>query len=139
MKKDLAILLMLAIPCAVFAQSVKYTYDNAGNRVKREIVMMAKALRQKAGATECHSDIISGKDIRIYTNPTKGRLGIEIMGYDNSDLCVFRIFNVSGQQILSTHVVSPRTEVNISSQPNCVYFLHISLNNKENTWKIIKK
>ena len=52
MKKDLAILLMLAIPCAVFAQSVKYTYDNAGNRVKREIVMMAKALRQKAGATE---------------------------------------------------------------------------------------
>lgn len=139
MKKGMSLLFMLMMPCIVFAQNVKYTYDNAGNRVKREIVMDTKALQQEEGAMEHYSDILSERTIRIYPNPTSGRLKIEIGGYDNSDQCFFRIFNVSGQQVFSIHATSSWTEVDISSQPNGIYILHISLNDKETTWKIVKK
>lgn len=57
MKKGMSLLFMLMMPCIVFAQNVKYTYDNAGNRVKREIVMDTKALQQEEGAMEHYSDI----------------------------------------------------------------------------------
>jgi hypothetical protein len=39
MKKLIAGMLMLAVPWPIFAESVKYTYDSSGNRIKREIVM----------------------------------------------------------------------------------------------------
>lgn len=139
MKKPVAVLLMLAMPCVISAQSVNYSYDIAGNRIKREIVMKTRALQQEESTTECYSDMLSERTIRIYPNPTKGKLRVEIAGYENSDQSVLRIFNVSGQQILSTHVTSSWTEVDISSQTNGIYILHLSLNSKETTWKIIKK
>ena len=120
MKKKLTMLLIWVMPYAASAQSVKYSYDNAGNRIKREIVMKAKSFYKE-------------------TSTTKGRLKIEIAGYENSDRCVLCIFNTSGQQILSTHASSPWTELDISSRANGIYILYISLNNKETTWKIIKK
>lgn len=80
MKKGMILLFMLMMSCIVFAQNVKYTYDNAGNRVKREIVMDTKALQQEEGAMEHYSDILSERTIRIYPNPTSGRLKIEIGG-----------------------------------------------------------
>lgn len=47
--------------------------------------MDTKALKQEEGAMEHYSDILSERTIRIYPNPTSGRLKIEIGGYDNSD------------------------------------------------------
>lgn len=84
-------LLIWVMPYAASAQSVKYSYDNAGNRIKREIVMKAKSSYKETSRTECFSEMLSDKDIRIYPNPTKGRLKIEIAGYENSDRCVLRI------------------------------------------------
>lgn len=139
MKKKLTMLLICAMPYIASAQSVKYSYDNAGNRIKREIVMKTKAPYEEVSTTtEYFSEKLSEKDIRIYPNPTKGRLKIEIVGYENSDRCTLRILNVSGQQILSAHANSPCTELDISSKANGVYILYISLNNKETAWKIIK-
>lgn len=43
MKKQLATLLIWAMPYAASAQSVKYCYDNAGNRIKREIVIKTRS------------------------------------------------------------------------------------------------
>lgn len=130
---------MMAMPYFSIAQNVKFSYDNAGNRVKREIVMKTKSPYEEVSTKpECFSEKLSEKEIRIYPNPTKGRLKIEILGYENSDRCILRILNVSGQQILLTHVNSPCTELDISSKANGIYILYISLNNKETTWKIIK-
>lgn len=39
------------MPYASFSQSLSFSYDNAGNRVKREITMAAKALPKKSNAT----------------------------------------------------------------------------------------
>lgn len=72
MKKKLIMLLIWVMPYAASAQSVKYSYDNAGNRIKREIVMKAKSFYKETSTTECFSEKLSDKDIRIYPNPTKG-------------------------------------------------------------------
>lgn len=139
MKKRFAILSMLAFHCVIFAQNVKFTYDNAGNRIMREIVLNTKSLQQEEPTKMYYSDMISERNIRIYPNPTKGRLKVEITGYEDSDQCILRVFNLSGHTILSTQATSSWTELDIGSQINGIYILHISLNNQETIWKIIKQ
>ncbi|NPD82006.1 T9SS type A sorting domain-containing protein [Prevotella sp. PINT] len=138
MKTFFSILFLAIMPYASFSQSLSFSYDNAGNRVKREITMAAKALPKKSNATY-FSEMLSEKNIRIYPNPTKGLLKVEIIGYDSSDKCNLSIFGTSGQFILSTSLTSSIGNLDISSCPDGICLLHISLNGKESTWKIIKK
>ena len=139
MKETLIISLMLALSYHVSAQDrVGYTYDAAGNRIKKEIVLNSQQAirRQMADAV---SETLSEKTIRIYPNPTKGRLKVDITGYEHSDKCTLLIVNMAGQQVLSSNASSASTELNLSSQPNGLYILRIKLNDEESTWKIIKK
>lgn len=126
------------MPYASFSQSLSFSYDNAGNRVKREITMAAKALPKKSDTTY-YSEMLSEKYIRIYPNPTKGQLKVEIVGYENFDKCNLSIFGTSGQVVLSSSLASSIGSLDISFCPDGIYLLHISLNGKESTWKIIKK
>ena len=139
MRKTLVMLLITAVPLIAFSQSkLHYSYDNAGNRVKREIVVKTKSLPDSSDP-EYYSEMLSDKDIRIYPNPTEGHLKIEVAGWDNTDQCLFRLYNSVGQLVLSTRAGSSYTELDISSRSNGLYILHITLNGKETSWKIIKK
>ncbi len=139
MRKRLIMQLIAAVPFIAFSQGkVKYSYDNAGNRVKREIVVNTKSVLDDS-VSEYYSEMLSEKDIRIYPNPTRGHLKVEITGWDNVDQCQLRLYNSVGQQVLSTWAGSSYIELDISSRPDGLYILHITLNGEETSWKIIKK
>lgn len=139
MRKTLVMLLIAAVPLIAFSQSkLHYSYDNAGNRIKREIVVKTKSLPDESDP-EYYSEMLSDKDIRIYPNPTEGHLKVEIAGWDNSDQGSLQLYNAVGQLILNQRMGSSYTELDISSRTNGLYILHITLNGKETSWKIIKK
>ena len=139
MRKTLVMLLIAAVPLIAFSQSkLHYSYDNAGNRIKREIVVKTKSLPDESDP-EYYSEMLSEKNIRIYPNPTEGHLKVEIVGWNNSDRGIIQLFNAVGQLILNEQVSSSFTELDISSRTNGFYVLHITLNGKETSWKIIKK
>ena len=142
LKNTFVILLLTTVPSMVKAQNVGYTYDDAGNRIKREIVMnRQQAPKKNTGADEeeSYSDMLAKKQIKIHPNPTSGLLKIEVIGLNANDQCQFRLFNASGQQIISQQATSTLTSIDISSRPNGIYLLRISLGEEETTWKIIKK
>ena len=134
----IAVLLALVSPFMIVSQDIRFSYDAAGNRVKREIVMEAKALDTKS-TTDCFSESIAKKDIKIYPNPTDGIIKVEISVFDDTDICEISIFNASGQLLLSRTASSSITEVDIVSQPKGIYIMRISLNGNDSIWKIIKK
>ena len=77
MKKTCICLALLFSPFLLKAQNkVAYAYDNAGNRIGREIVMQAqkaKASRQLPGTARLSfTDMLNEHDIKIYPNPTYG-------------------------------------------------------------------
>lgn len=139
MRKTLVMLLIAAVPLIAFSQSkLHYSYDNAGNRVKREIVVRTKSLPDGSDP-EYYSEMLSDKDIRIYPNPTEGHLKVEIAGWETADQGSLQLYNAVGQLVLNQRVGSSFTELDISSRGNGLYILHITLNGKETSWKIIKK
>jgi len=138
MKKIILILLFIVPSFICFAQKVSYSYDVAGNRVKREIVMNAQA--KPISTTSVLNESLSEKTVKIRPNPTSGILCIEIMGYDShNDNCKVQLFNLSRQCIYSKYVKSQQEILDISSQKNGIYILLITLNGKQLSWKVIKE
>ena len=137
MKRVCFLVLFMSLSFMAAAQQVSYSYYLAGNRVKREIVMSQKA--PKKPVTTGFTESLGKKGIRIYPNPTKGHLKVEITDYESSDECTLLIVNASGARILQKEVDSNSTTIDISSQSNGLYILHISLNGEKSSWKIIKK
>lgn len=116
---------------------ISYSYDLAGNRVKREIVM--SSLAPKNSLVTGFTEVLAKKNIRIYPNPTKGHLRVEVVGYDSTDKCLLQVFNATGALIINKKATLPFTEINITNQPNGIYLLQITLNGENTKWKIIKK
>lgn len=137
------ILIMSAF--TIMADTITYAYDSAGNRIKREITIQTTSLTDEKVNENYRknnvffSEMLSEKEIKIYPNPTYGDFSVEITGFMDTDKCLLGIYNMSGQLIKQTYTDSPVTNFDISSQPNGMYILHISLNGNESSWKIIKK
>ena len=137
--KKMAALLIAAMPCLMFAQTIRYDYDGAGNRLTRVIVMSPNRIAKSASIDEFLSDALSERNIRIYPNPTQGLLRIRIDQLSEEDICSIRLFSLSGQQILVMPLQTTETELNISDQSNGIYILQILLNGEASSWKIIKE
>lgn len=140
-----SLLICLALcPFVSFAQNkIGYSYDDAGNRVKREIVMPApKAMaKQQDFGTNSQSfyDLLHDHTVRIYPNSSEGVLQVCISGLKSTDKCSLVVYTTQGALVLTENVKTDRTDVNISNQPAGVYLLKITINDNSTTWKIIRK
>lgn len=133
------VLVFILLPFSIYAQSISYTYDNSGNRIKREIVF---STRNKPGHSSVENlftdDMLGDKNIRIYPNATKGTLKVEITGYESSDNGSILLHSMSGQMLMSENITSQETKIDISSYHDGVYILQINLNGKSISWKVLK-
>lgn len=115
---------------------VKFTYDPAGNRVTKEIVMSTKSAVEPSSI---FTEELAERIIKIYPNPTQGLLKFELSDISNTKTVILHLLNMNGQSILKTKMVTNPTEIDISNRPNGFYILQIAVDEKISTWKIIKK
>ncbi len=137
------ILLLTTLYCGeAVAQKITYTYDNAGNRIKREIIISPKGISRsedKEPAIQPVSDMLADKDIKIHPNPTTGMLKVEITNYESNDLGNIYVYSINGHVITHSKISSHVTDIDISNSPNGIYLLNIQLNGNSTTWRVIKQ
>ena len=139
MKKYFLLLLLVLCICGnLHSQGLKYSYDEAGNRIKRELVVEPISNPIKPTQSKS-SDIMKEKDIHIYPNPTEGMLRVEIVGLMDDDNCSLMISDITGRTVLTCNVSMQMTDLDISAQPKGIYILSVTLNGGTDAWKIIKK
>lgn len=141
MKKQLLISLFLSGSLCLFSQNkLTYEYDNSGNRTQRVIPL--KSVRNTDEPTTKIQPIIDqsiAKTIKIYPNPTKGRLTIEIMDYLESISGNITIHDLQGRLILTEKITTNNTNLDISDRPSGAYILNIQIDGEISNWKIIKE
>lgn len=141
-KYPLVLLNVMAISYSISidAQNISFAYDNAGNRIKREIVVNTKRVPgQSARGESFVEEMLLDKKIRIYPNPTSGMLKIEIQNFETDNYGTMSLYSTSGIMMLSLEINSPVTEIDISTYAGGIYILQIDINGQETSWKIIKE
>jgi len=90
-----------------------------------------------------HADTIIGhlgnQTITIYPNPTGGAFAVGITNLSGVVKKSMALYTISGREIFKKQDFNELTEINISTQKSGTYILKILLDNKQTTWKIVKR
>jgi YD repeat-containing protein len=121
--------------------NISFTYDAAGNRVKREIIIpkSSKANTDTASSIKPITELLGKLKITIYPNPTRGQLSVEITNMPTDASGEIRIYNIAGNVIQYQKTVGSLNQLDFSVYPTGVYVLYIKVGQNESKWKIIKQ
>jgi hypothetical protein len=118
---------------------VSFTYDAAGNRIERVIVLATKSAEVQV-SDSVYTDVIAERNIKIYPNPTEGQLKVEIGNTEGIKSCTITIFGMNNnRQVLKKKADLPVTDIDISNQPFGIYVMLIDIDGEYTSWKIMKK
>ena len=139
--KQVFLLAFMATSLSAIAQGkVGFAYDEAGNRVKREIVITrsVNAEDESPKKSESYYDALGDRTVKISPN-SSGVINVSVLHMLPTDEGSIGVYAVSGTEVLKQRVTSAETVVDISNQPHGVYILRVIINGTSTTWKITKK
>ena len=140
MRKFVLLCISLCYLWAAYGQDViRYSYDNAGNRIKREIDLSRASEEKDDKNPESYSDRIEEHEIRIYPNPTKGDLVINISNIDTENQVTVILYNIEGKLMRRAEVNAGQAFMDIRDEQNGIYLMQINIDENSTIWKIFKE
>jgi YD repeat-containing protein len=131
---------MLLAATAIATAQVSFGYDAAGNRTSRTIRLTRNSLAAKAAATpEPATEALDGVLVKIYPNPTRGELEVDLAGLPETAGGTVGIYTMQGRLVLEQPVSHLRARLDIAAQPAGTYLMKIDAGGRNTTWKIIKE
>lgn len=118
-----------------------FSYDASGNRTERVIDLTKSAEITASSSTANEEKLFEAElanlEIRIYPNPTKGVLKVEIP--DIGDIKpTLVVYNLQGKQLVHKTVSNQISTINLSGHPAGMYIMKIVNGQESLDWKIIK-
>lgn len=137
MKRILLFSFLLTCALLLKAQSkISFTYDASGNRTERVIVLTKSAVATPEVITDKSDEL---HEIKIYPNPTKGQIKLEISNSEKIKSCTITINTMSnGKLVMRKKATLPITDIDISTQQSGIYIMVIEIDGNYTSWKIIK-
>lgn len=147
--KSLLLVTMVSISIySLKAQDVSFGYDNAGNRTSRQVLILVEKSQPEEGQTQNlstnllkNTEILDSnvlqKPLLIYPNPTEGK--IELMLDDIRQNSNLNVFSTDGVLLIHREIKNKKTSIDLSSQPNGIYYLYITTDNNTESIKIVKQ
>lgn len=153
MKKDkriskrVALIFLLSVVLSMWAgldicaQRIKYTYDNAGNRLTRqkEIVVQTRGALSDEEEPSVYEEELSETKVTIYPNPTRGMLKIDISGVEKFENARISLYDLTGKLLQQWAGISQSNAIDLSERTPGMYIMQVVYNGKISSWKIIKE
>lgn len=146
----LLFLTSISAPVSATAQSgkayISFDYNEVGERISRKVIYLdaqekMQIKEQKEEVRAAVTDALSGKEVKIYPNPTRGILNIAISGMTGEETGSFhyQVYNNTGQLVFETDTPETKTLLDFSRYPAGIYIVRISFNGNHREYKIIKQ
>ena len=157
----LLILALFLLPCIAHAQQpveMAFEHDAAGNMVRCYVVRLTQPKAEKSNKAEtldpqhiasnaaAQSAVLKPESVevqrgertvRIYPNPTRGQLRVEVQG--DTQQYTYRLLSMGGALIAQgQHDGGSPLPLDLSSQPDGAYLLQLIWPDDRCTYKIIK-
>jgi len=141
----IGVLLISALAASLtgFSQTKVYAfdYDASGNRIERQFITLKSAGIAPGDSFE--QEVFDGelgkREIKIYPNPTKGNLRVEIPLNEEQQRVTMQVYSIQGTLVSDQLVNSETTIVDLNRQPPGMYILRIFSGQSVSEWKIIKE
>lgn len=146
--KRIAVIFMLFMVLSVWAganvcaqNKIKYTYDDAGNRLtrKKEIVVQTRGALNNEEEPSVYEEELSETKVTIYPNPTKGVLKVDISGVEKFENAQISLYDLTGKLLQQWAGISQSNEIDLSERTPGMYIMQIVYNGNASSWKIIKE
>ena len=138
----LSFLVLLFAIFQLSAQTYKvvYEYDHAGNRVSRVVISIktrAKSVDDEISPLE--QELMQCK-IRVFPNPTKGFLNMEISSGEENCCYDFTLYSSSGQKLLNKKQIGNwNVSLDLSTYSTGIYILILKYGEEVVQYKIVKQ
>jgi hypothetical protein len=158
MKQLFILTLCLLLSNLCYTQTnFKYSYDAAGNRIKREVNAGAMSLAmapvndtidmllQEDTVTDTETDVLFEDNtgdafpVILYPNPTYGQFTLSLPDFVREEKGSILVYDQMGKIIVNQKYASASQSFDISNVLLGYYIVHIVVNNKLVVKKIIKK
>ena len=146
MKKQLPILLLFSFIFSFHAHSqrVEFAFDTAGNRISRTIVLPAPMSETRSIQAEYESEPFverqGEREIRIFPNPTRGMLAVEIRGGETTDAVRLSLFDMQGRLLQTIESsVGVIQQIDMSAYPSGTYVLQLRVGEQTLNYRIIRQ
>jgi len=145
MKRSL-LYFLICISSAQFSgllcQTITYSYDPAGNRAEKVILLM-KSSSVEQGTEPLKDKTFPSMEMLIYPNPTQGNLVVEIKSFEHvesfDEKILFSLYDVSGRLIKQVDGESGTTTIDLHTEKDGLYLLVVKQGDNISRWKIIKR
>ena len=106
---------------------IRYQYDDAGNRVKRDFYCFYDPIYAKTMQLDSLKTI--DDDVMVYPNPTT--LSFSIALSEGKENGMATLFNSAGQILLTQEIKNSKATINTSALPAGVYMLIVDVDRKK--------
>jgi len=134
-----------------YAQTIlTYTYDHAGNRIQKKIIILKSAFKQQISDSSSLQRKMDEKDIpfeenvgqlsvKICPNPVNSLLNIKITGIEKNCVWDYYLISINGRLITKSRTSADNENINFSYLQPGMYLLRMEVNNNIFKWIIIKE
>lgn len=136
------ILLLLGTTSIKAQREINFQYDSSGNRTERTIYLPSGNSSNSTlldRELKFEEDKLGQREIKIYPNPTKGQLKVEISGTEFGTKDFISIYTLSGSLIKRISPLQTVNIVDLTTQVSGMYLMVISLGSESLKWKIVKQ
>lgn len=141
MKNTILIFIITCISNVLIAQTTfNYTYDNAGNRVLRQVVELRSMQSNNNDSTALQESATLGEmQINVMPNPTAGMLQINISNLPANAEGGITLWDLQSKEILKQTGIFANNPINLSQQPKGTYLMQIRVGKQRSEWKVVKE
>jgi len=145
MKQVFIIIVSIFFTQLVFAQTaVSYTYDDAGNRITRQIVTLpSKESNNKKYNNESKSseveDVFGNGNITIYPNPAEELLNVYLENIEIEEEILLQLYDINGKLLKTNRTKDTKSTINLSNNTAGMYILKIISGNNRAEFTVVKK
>jgi YD repeat-containing protein len=142
--KQFILLLLLLAASALQSQAqntVKYTYDQAGNRLLRTIALGQQDVKRNYQPTDSVviKETIGEHTIKVFPNPTRGALGVDIQGVDPKQELRLIMYSGAGAVLYNQPATEGINPIDMTQYPQGWYVLRVVAGTEKREYKIVKE
>ena len=144
--------LLIACSTSLHAQTIIFSYDAAGNRTERNVIVLSSlysatetptlsinAKPSTADKSMAYQDSIGGREVVIYPNPTLGELHIALSTPLNKERASYRLLGLNGSILQQAALQQELTDIDLTNVQPGIYLLELIIDEQRSKWKIIKQ